>query len=234
MYKDLVVNKKTLLIFSGAAVFVQILEFMENERGSLLFILFNLMAVVSAFFIMGMCEANLFEQDERKKHAYFIASAADGIKKYVGGKYLLMFAITTLTSIVCIVINAVSTDFVGNTFSVSMLCFFLYYFQLFLRAVDIPFVMAFGSKVGSAVKSAVILLIVFIISAYLLFGDLSAIGITDMDSLWEKLMDLFTGVMSNELIIVFTLAGLAVFPIYYLSYVISCRLYLKGVDRFEK
>ena len=239
MLKDLIVNKKTLLIFLGAAIFVHVLEIMSgmdpDESSPFLSMLLNVISAGTAFFVIGAAEGNLFEQDQRKKWACYIASCEDGVNKYVGSKYLLIFAITTLTSIMCIFMNALSQDLFHNQYSITMLIMGLFYFQLFLRAVDIPFTMAYGSKRGNLVKGIIMGIIALMVLIYLLFGDIKAIGLTSMDAFWDKIFGLLnTSTGSYKLVIALSLGGLVTLPLYYFSYKLSCKLYLKGVEQYEK
>ena len=105
--------------------------------------------------------------------------------------------------------------------------------SLLLRAVELPFVVAFGTKAGSSIKGCLMLVIIMIALLYALFGDLSWLGTED--EFWEKIFRFITDLDIAKLSK--SWAGKLIFaavPLYFVSLFISTRLYLHGVDRMEK
>ncbi|WP_294483418.1 ABC-2 transporter permease [uncultured Ruminococcus sp.] len=100
----------------------------------------------------------------------------------------------------------------------------LCFVQILLRAIDIPFVYRFGSKKGSFVKLICLIVFVFILLAFLILNT------ERFDSIIESCKKVINVQNSSLLLSV----GLAVcLALYYLSYRITCRLYLKGVEQYD-
>ena len=112
-----------------------------------------------------------------------------------------------------------------DTADISGLAIPLVFVQILLRAVDIPFTYRFGSKTGSIIKMICMVAIAILLSVTLIFL------MDDWDSAAALAEKLFTGYSSSLL-----LAGLfaAISAVYCLSYRITCRLYLKGVEQYDK
>ena len=77
------------------------------------------------------------------------------------------------------------------------------------------------------------LLVMVIAFEYIFFGDLSIFGSP------EKILELFEKLSDTSLMTDISLVLLAVFPyfavgLYYLSYKLSCKLYLKGAEEYER
>ena len=125
-------------------------------------------------------------------------------------------------------INVIAIDFFHNTSNTQSVSIFLFMLQVFLRSIDLPFTITFGSKAGTNIRIISMVSIGFAFLVYALFGDLS-IFFT-----WEDVISFFTKTPSAKIIIIISIAEILIFPVYYLSYRISCRLYLKGVDNYEK
>ena len=172
---------------------------------------------------------------ERKKWGYYTTSVPGGIKKQVGAIYIIILtAIIFTLGVTCglniIIRKAAGIDIPDATGM--MLVFAL--IVLFMRAIELPFFYAFGSKVGSAVKSLLVVVLIFIAALYFMFADLSWLG--SMDDFignfieWLSKLDLkhlISGGFVGKLL-------LTAVPLYIVSYLISINVYLKGVDRLEK
>ncbi|MBO6308686.1 MAG: ABC-2 transporter permease [Oribacterium sp.] len=234
MYKDLAVNKKNLLILFGGFLLMHILQFLgggelEDENAAFLI---TAMSVAMAFMISGAAESYLFAADERKKFAFWVISSQTGVKALVGAKYLFVFVLAVLSVVLSISINALSIDLAGNAANSSALCIMLFYVQLFLRGVEIPFLYAFGTKSGNNVRAVIMMTVALAVSVYLLFGDISSFG--SLEDMWKRIFDFLDTEQSPAVIITISVMGLSVFPLYYLSYVISCRVYKRGVTSYDK
>ncbi|MBQ8119383.1 MAG: hypothetical protein IJ172_01195, partial [Ruminococcus sp.] len=104
---------------------------------------------------------------------------------------------------------------------------------LLLRAVELPFFYAFGSKVGGLVKTLLLFVVIFITAIYFLFADLSWLG--SQDEAMEKLFKFLSGISLKGLWkSVFGKILMSAVPLYAVSYYISTKVYLKGIDRLEK
>jgi len=241
LYKDFIINRKNMLIVSLAAAFMYILEFAglipsddstNTSDMPFLFQTINVISTVSAFMVIGMFQNSIYEQDEKKKYAYYITASEAGIRAHVQEKYLFSYLISVFCMIQCILLNALAIDIAKNEYNDSTLCVMLFFVQIFMRAVEIPFTMAFGAKRGNNVKGIVIIIIFLIALIYFLFGDLSVFG--TIDNFWENFFKLFDIDENPKIILGLSLAGLGALGCYYVSYRISCKVYLKGVENYAK
>ncbi len=237
--KDFYVNRKYSIIFAAAIVLLHALEFLAAMSGeddgsnSFIFKLLGVMVVFSSFYMIGMLQHGLFESDERKKWAYYVTSTEGGAAAQISAKYISVYLLCMGGVIICNTIGALAADLSGFSFDVMPLVLAAFFSQMLLRAIDIPFVVAFGTKRGNMVRGAVLVLGILAVVTYALYGDLSYFG-NSMDTFWEKFFELFDMKDNPRLMVVLLTAALAVMPLYYLSCRLSCRLYLKGVDGYDK
>lgn len=245
IYKDIIANKKTfLLMLIGFAAFntwpflpALVSEDFSSAMRSFpaMFQGLFLLMTISSFYLTGMIEDGFMVQDESRKWAYFIASTEDGVKRLVGSKYMLCVLLTMATGYTCILCNKMAFDLLGDEIpDLQIIIISLFYIQMICRAFSYPFIFAFGAKIGGSAKSVALLVIVAAGLTYLLFGDLSFI--TDhSDELWDKFFGLLTDMTQSWKISMALYIGCLVTPvIYWLSYKLSCKVYMKGVERFEK
>ena len=188
------------------------------------------------FFVGGVMQSTFFRSDEIKKWAYFTASTPKSVEGTLWTKYTAVFMITGISYIYCFIVDCVFCIFAENS-SIMSLAALMIYVQIFLRAIEIPFWVRFGTNRGSIIKAAFVLAIIFAVILYALFGDLSILSSAD-ESLGDKIVEMLTKFMEGDVPNwVFLVQG--IFPfiaaiLYYYSYKISCRLYLKGVEEFDK
>ena len=241
LYKELKINLKWLLTtlftlsFMNAALSVAMIvgndDAVNSEVSMVTKFMFFFLGVIS-FTITGTISLNFMQTDERKKWGYYISAIKDGIKLQVAAKYLVVLINLMMTFVICFLVNYVchriSADVMRtDSFLLIMLCI-----SLILRSIELPFIVSFGSKSGSMIKGSVMAGVMFIAVIYLLFGDISWIG--SEDQIWDSFFRFIGRLDLKEVIRSWTgkvlLAGI---PLYILSYYISTKLYLKGIDRLE-
>lgn len=235
LYKELIINKKSLLIFLGTVLFISLGtisiitgEEVDPERAAGVLPMFYFMI----FFFTGMFQPNIFEPDETKKWAHFMTSTPAMARGQVYSKYMAGFLMSLFSMLWCQVID-MTVSFILGTQSMAMSAVYIFlYAQLFLRAVEYPFIVRFGSKIGSTYKMASFFLVIFIVFVYLLFGDLSML---DTDSLYKTIYGILDGsIFSDNVLFVISLCPYLAILSYYLSYRLSCKFYLKGAESFER
>lgn len=238
LYKDIKVGAKSMLIFLGLMVFLNGVSAIPAKLlgnsgvdAGVFGLLFGITFAGMSFFSGGMMEDSIPAFDERKKWAYFISSTENGVKNEVGSKYILAFLFSMATAFICIFFNLLTADINGNSVSIADFVIILFFFQLLMRAFSYPFLFAFGSKVGNVVRLVTLLTIIFVVSIYLLFGDMSGF---DLDKFYDKLISLLTDLSQSWKLLWIEAIGMGIVPILYiLSYKISCKVYLRGVENYE-
>lgn len=237
LYKDLIVQKVNLICI-GIVIFLLpmplwIMANDEYQDEGLAAMLMCSGTYCIIFFIIGMFQSAMFEHDETKKWSGYITSSPIATEGQVASKYLMSLIISIIALFWCYIVGIIcETIFEGMTSPFS-LCVGLFYFQLFMRAVEFPFVARFGCKSGAAIKGAVFVLIILAAAVYGLFGDISFIG--SFDSVMDKLISILSGDgISSYAMLILSLLPFICIALYYASYRISCRLYLKGIESYEK
>ncbi|MBQ8966488.1 ABC-2 transporter permease [Ruminococcus sp.] len=228
-----------VLFFANCFIFVpyfagsEVYTAAKSSEGSSFLFMMCIFTVALSFYVGGIVQEGLLAADERKKWAYFVVSTEDGIKKQVGSKYILMLLYSVTISFVCIFMNALTADILGEDVPpTSGLILLLFFVQLLIRAINAPFIFAFSSKYGNTVRLAALLIVSAIALVYGLFGDLSIIN---MDTMWKKLFKAIEKLSESETAIWAQTAFFGVvIVLYFLSYKLSCKFYLKGAEHYDK
>lgn len=238
LYRELVINKKNLFGMALSEMAVSILMFlplifsedtyMEPSAATLLLSVF---VFIMGFLVLGMMTAAIFEADESKKWAYFITSTPLTAVNQIKEKYLFTLLLYIALFVWCYFLAVLLAALGGS--ANAMIAFMMMCIMLLTNAIEFPFIVRFGSKVGGNIKTAIILIITIIAFEYRFFGDLSIFGS------FEKFFEFFESLSDTSLMSDIVLVLLAVFPyisigLYYLSYKISCKLYLKGAEEYER
>lgn len=245
IYKDIVANKKTFLLTLIGFIFLNTWllvpsmvtdDFIDTLNSfPMLFQGMFVGTTIMTFYFGGMIEDSFMQHDESKKWAYFIYSTENGAKNLVGSKYMLSFIFSMATALFCICCNNLACDLLGDEIpNLQEFVLILFYVQLLLRSISYPFIFAYGTKHGSTVKLVAVLVIVAAGLAYLMFGDMSFFT-EHGDEIWDKFFGLFTDIGESWKLSLALYGGCLVVPvIYWLSNKISCKVYMKGVENFER
>ncbi len=229
IYKELVTRKKQLLIMIPIAALFAIMVIADAATKDEYVGVMLMLAAVCIILISGMFEQGSFENDETKKWLSFIGSAENGVRKQIGSKYLfnlfLMIAVFTYLELLFELAAAMTEKDLDMFFMALQLMMF---FQMIYRAVESPFLVAFGSKYGNNIRMIVMLVLVFGFIVYALFGDLSIFGSTE--ELLLRAQEFLTDKGSYFIL----LTPICAFALYYISFELSCRLYLHGGEYYEK
>ncbi|MDE6781472.1 MAG: ABC-2 transporter permease [Ruminococcus sp.] len=235
IYKDFIINKKSIFMMLGIVMYCGIMFLLPNvldsEDADLAgdFVqLYGILIFPLFFIITGSFASNIFQSNERKSWAYFISSTPM-LKKHIEAKYWFVMIIALSTVFISSVFDAINCLVFDGT-NLLLLISLLFYIQIFLLAFEIPFLVRFGS-IGAYYKAGILVIGVLVVGIYLLFGDLSHFG--TMDDFYEwffKAMD--GGAKAFE--IFYAILPFVSMTAFYLSYRISCRLYLKGTENFEE
>ena len=241
LYKEFIQNKQNLfyLFFSilalSSIVFTpDIFPSEENAEVSKEFhALLGAFVYVLDFFLLNSFQPNFFQCDENKKWSYFAVSSPKCVTGVVWTNYVFVFMITVINFILCYVIDIFSMSLTGDKTSMLLLYAICFFVHIFFSAIDIPFMLRFGTKAGILYRGILFLFVLLFIIIYALFGDLSIFG--SVDNFYEKIINFTGGDTIPEilwLIIGIFMHGAVL--LYYFSYKISCKCYLKGVECYDK
>lgn len=222
IYKDLIVYKQQLIamcivtVFFAADFVAAIPSELEAWEAGLMLCLGSIVVML----VLGMFQQGILEQDESQLWHGFISSASNGVRKQIGSKYIFGLMISAF-GVLVMQISFWSWEAIGS-FDLSMYNMLLYdllVVQLVMCAVELPFLVFFGSKLGGTFRMIATGVIFFAAAAYMLFGDISAFASVESVVRWFK--DLLDG--DNTYLTWVALGGALV--LYGLSYLISCKLY---------
>ena len=185
--------------------------------------------LIAGFLAAGTLQMLVLRGDDRKLWGYWITASADGYKGFLRVKYemifgmivLLMFSVQFVDMGYCAVAADMGSEDIGSISSIALLLGFM---QILFRAIDIPFTYRFGSKKGSFIKLICLVTVAIILLAFLILNA------ERFDMIIESCKKVINVQNSSLLLSVGLVVCLA---LYYLSYRITCRLYLKGVEQYD-
>lgn len=229
----LVTLAMTYLIFAGMVAvgdkpnFSAVLSDSENNLIRYLFI------VTGAYVASGFM-SNIFTGDDRKLWAYFTASTPGGVRTSLYYKYVIAFAMDGIFMVSSIfaasIYDTVYFAATGKENDVlTTLFLFMFLILLAVCALDIPFIIRFGQKKGSYIKTALMLGISTVL--VLIYDNLT-------DTAKKTIMEFFTflrdGRANDIVALVISFVSALCLTAYVLSYKFSCKLFMKGVDGYDK
>lgn len=196
--------------------------------------IFRIVAMAIGFFSVSGLLLSVFHGDDKKLWAYFIASAPNGVKRFLYTKYVLSFAMCGLYFVSSYVaetfVATVSWFALGKEIMSLASIFAMIFFALILQnSFSIPMMLRFGEKKGSIINLIIILCLA--VAAILVF---SLIPVTIQDKVLAWLSAFMTGDHGD-----ITALLLGLFPAfsvgaYILSYKVSCKIFMKGVNEYDK
>ena len=189
----------------------------------------RLLMIVMGAYVASSMIAGIFSGDDRKIYAYFTVSTPQGVRGSMYYKYFLAFAMNGLFMVSSIFAGSIyDTLYYAITGAentrLDTLYTAIFFLLMAICALDIPFMIRFGQKKGSFIKTSLMLGISTIL--VIVFDNLP-------DSVKDKFMNLLFSVMGGDfsgnmmLAIGFVLILCA--AAYYLSYKFSCKLFMRGV-----
>ena len=229
-YKEWKQNRWFILsmILCGFAPLIALL-IMRSEIANIGDVPIRIGGLIAGFLAAGALQMLVLRGDDCKLWGYWITASADGYKGFLRVKYEMIFGMIVLLMFSVqfgdIGYSAVAAD-MGNAdaMQISGIALPLCFVQILLRAIDIPFVYRFGSKKGSFVKLICLILFVIILLAFLILNTERS----------ETIIESCKKVINVENSSLIVSVGLVVcLTLYYFSYRITCRLYLKGVEQYD-
>ena len=184
--------------------------------------------LIAGFLAAGALQLLVLRGDDRKLWGYWITATADGYKGFLRVKYEMIFGMIVLFLFslqfvdigYCAVAADMGSEDIGSISSIALLLGFM---QILFRAIDIPFTYRFGSKKGSFIK------LICMVTLAIILGAVLIVSAEHIEHIIETARDLFS--QNSSLILS---VGLVVcLVLYYLSYRITCKLYLKGVEQYD-
>ncbi|MDD6400132.1 MAG: hypothetical protein PUG10_00800 [Lachnospiraceae bacterium] len=176
----------------------------------------------------------LMVSDDSKLWAYFVTTTSEGYRGFLRVKYEVLFAmIAVQTSSIGLFdelyINIAADRGMNDVTSISGLAVALAFLSLFFYAFGLPVIIRFGQKKGSLIFLIAYIIFIITIVVVLFINVDFIVNVLDDINILELIKKLF----SNEVMAFITsVSNILVLFAYYVSYRISCRLYLKGAENY--
>ncbi|MBR4085953.1 MAG: ABC-2 transporter permease [Lachnospiraceae bacterium] len=236
IYKDLCLLKKHIFFVGVISVLLIIAATCIPYAAFPNLVEFGMHAVLPAYFLIvlplefTMVPQVLVEIDEKRGWSGFVMSAPINYKQQILSRYFLTMAMCWMLVVVHVfgeIIGMLIPGTVSGFLGISVNGF---YIVILYMALEFPFDFRYGAKNGIKYKMGVILLLFYVLMIYLLFGPK-----LDSNEIIDYLFKLARG--EAQLPKWMQYAGVflpyVAMGAYYISYKISCRVYLKGVEQYE-
>ena len=198
------------------------------------------------FLMIQMIPGEIMKSEEKKEWKYYLISTGLGVEKIVAERYLMTFLINFATYVFAYLLMIIFFQLADSSttaliFSLAnglYLC--LLGLSLFIQAFEMPLGYRFGGAQSDKMRVAILLLFLLPFAVYFLFGDIEWLaGENGFYYRYREYMEnpeLLTSAalsymenISRIAVFIFTLIPHLLVLCYYLSYKISCKVYMKGV-----
>lgn len=248
LYKELKQNRLILLLTAAAPILLTAYPFCfaaigvmtgDTEIGELFKtatdMVFRILMWAVGIFVASGLMSEVFRGDDKKLWAYFIVSTPQGAKGFLYRKYVMTLMINLIYMVSWILADTLLATLyyfvTGEELMANMQMFYLVgvYLLMSVSALDIPFTVRHGMKKGSMVKMISML--------SLCTAGVAVFSILPRD-VQDKLMEIATSVIDGEanevLTLILCLLPYLVFAAFLFSYRVACRVFMKGVNEYDK
>ncbi|MBR5513449.1 MAG: ABC-2 transporter permease [Ruminococcus sp.] len=196
--------------------------------------LLHYICIVLGVFFASSLIMNVFSGDDNKLWAFFAASTPDGVKRFMYNKYVLCFAMTGLYMVMSIfsenLYDTIKFIITGKESSnITTVFIIIFYMLIFFNSIDIPLMFRFGQKKGSIIKTTAMLVIAIV--AVIIWEN---IPYEWQDAIFYAVDGVLKGQASDEMLLITPICILLCLAAYPMSYNISCKLFMKGVNNYDK
>lgn len=188
-------------------------------------------ALLLGFLGTGALQNLAVRGDDRKAWSVFIASSPELADGFLRIKYEMIFAMSVVMMSACLffeqLLGAIVFDITGKELTgISGVYMTLVFLQLLLRAIDLPFIIRFGDKRGGMIKMFAIVVLFIALTVVIMINPGYMVV-----KLANQIENGFDGDIVPFVIGIFPFAAIGA---YFLSYRISCRIYMKGAEQYDK
>lgn len=241
IYKDLCICKKTILIAVAATlilptiflIVIPLIAYTPEEEAISDMIMVSSLIGSFLFYICWIDMTTAFiSADERKLWSGFVSSSSVNAKGHVQSKYCEGIIVLVFLFNFCYIFLNIADVIIyqkfnfSETASVINQAFLMAWLLMAIWAIEMPFTFYFGSKYGNYIKLCLLAIVMIIIFIIILYGSKEL----SFDKLWEIVMSEEPSMKMQIFSAAFPFAASA---LYYISYRISCKIYLKGAEKFE-
>lgn len=228
MLKDLFVNRRAIGIYSAMAgvcsAFLMIpFNAQTMEKLGFLYTILGAMCLAGIFVLTGTLENELLLSDETAGYQQFVLSSPMGVRGQVLSKYYTCLLISLLRAFWCILLTEISNMVTGMENGLLLPVIVLFYLQIFLRAVELPFLFGLGARYGHYVKMCVGIVLTFLVLNYVLYGK--NFRMQTFDSLMEYISEFSIEQLADGALLAWGLMLVGSLVLFYASYYLSFLWY---------
>ncbi|MDE5951377.1 MAG: ABC-2 transporter permease [Acetatifactor sp.] len=228
MLKDLYVNRRTIGIYSALAgacsVFLMIpFNAKTMEELGFFYTILGTLCLAGIFVLTGTLENELLLSDETAGYQQFVLSSPMGVKGQVLSKYYTCLLISLLGAFWCILLTEISAMVTGMESGLLLPVIVLFYLQIFLRAVELPFLFGLGARYGNYVKMCMGMVLVFSVMNHAMYGK--NFRMQTFDSLMEYISGFSMEQLADGALLAWGLLLAGTLVLFYVSYYLSCLWY---------
>ena len=177
------------------------------------------------FFIAGTMNAELFRNDEKPLWQCFVGSTPQGFRGQIQSKYYMILIVNLVVFFTSFVTDCIVILLLNDVESSAISLVYLIFCVILIgNAIELPFLVRFGSANGLNIKLCMIVVVPVLVGLYMLFGDISMFLEDDFVTVIEKIFSTTTALWIQALIPFVTIG------LYYGSYRLSLKLYRKGAE----
>lgn len=177
------------------------------------------------FFIAGTMNAELFRNDEKQLWQSFVGSTPQGFRGQIQSKYYIILIVNLVVMLTCFVTDCAVILMLNDMgSSATAIIYMIFCVMLIGNAIELPFIIRFGSANGLNIKLCMIILVPLLIGLYALFGDISMFLGKDFLEVIKAIFSTATAIWIQALL------PFAAMGLYYGSYRLSLKLYRKGAE----
>lgn len=249
LYKELKQNKPLLILAACVPVLFTAFPFCFTsievmtgeadvykmfEMSSSLII--RVLMYILGFFAVSALMTEVFNGDDKKLWAYFAVSLPQGVKGFMYRKYVITLMLNLIYMVSGIfaehMLATVNYFVTGAELTTNIQALYLsgVFMLMFTSAFDIPFTVRYGSKKGSMIKMITMLsVLTAAVAAYsLLLPDNVREWITNTAA------EVFNGKANDTVTLILSICPYIALAAFLLSYRVSCRVFMKGVEEYDK
>ena len=228
MLKDLYVNRRAIGIYSALAgvcsVFLMIpFSAQTMEELGFIYTMMGVLWLAGIFVLTGTLENELLLSDETAGYQQFVLSSPMGVKGQVLSKYYICLLISLLGAFWCILLTEISNMVTGTENGLLLPVIVLFYLQIFLRAVELPFLFGLGARYGNYVKMCVGIVLTFLVLNHVLYGK--NFRMQTFDSLMEYISGFSMEQLADGALLAWGLMLVGSLVLFYASYYLSFLWY---------
>ena len=251
IYKDLYLQKNKIFILGGTLIFLILVAFCMtyavpdlSESGGqetaalMMYAGFAVVVAVECFVFSATIQSAVMLQDGDLRWKKYAIAMPESVRGVVASKYMTMFIISFCAFVLCCGFDVLLSRGIGALAQRWIIYLLLVFCQLFIRAIELPLAFRFGAKNAAAVRILIAVIIVLVIAIYAAFGDIGWImkegGVAEqfgkvLSSLNNEGASEYIRTLSLKILIFYAMIPHLIVAWYYLSFRISCRVFLKGV-----